>query len=131
MGNSVDLTSLYRNQVDRVQREVTLNANRSVTIDDQWTTGNNPVEAPWQWLTRAEITRTPNGLLLRQDGKSLALLINSSTPNTITIDDVSGAKNPQDSPNPGVSRIVVRLASPANSTTKLTVQIIPGSVAGK
>ncbi|WP_338869123.1 heparinase II/III family protein [Spirosoma sp. SC4-14] len=128
MGNSVDLTSLYRNQVTHVQRDLTLNADRSVTIEDQWTTGNKPVDASWQWLTKAAITRTPNGLLLRQDGKSLALLVESPVGTTIDIEDVSAARNMQDSPNPGLSRIVVRLSTPAKTTGYLRVKAVPGSV---
>ena len=128
LGNSVDLTSLYRRQVARVQRALTLHADRSLTIEDQWSTGDKPVEASWQWLTKAAITRTPNGLLLRQDGKSLALIVESSVGTTIDIEDVSAAKNMQDSPNPGLSRIVVRLSTPAKTNGYLRVKAVPGSV---
>lgn len=128
MGNSLDLTSLYRNQVDRVQRNVTLNDDRSVAIDDQWTTGDHPADVAWQWLTKADVSKTPNGLLLRQDGKSLALTVESPVGMTIDIEDVSAARNVQDSPNPGLSRIVVRLSTPAKTTGYLRVKAIPGSV---
>ncbi|MBC8152806.1 MAG: heparinase II/III family protein [Bacteroidetes bacterium] len=128
MGNSVDLTALYRNQVARVQRNVTLNSDRSVLIEDQWTTGKSPVKASWQWLTRAEVSRTPTGLLLRQAGKSLALTVDSPAGTTIDIEDVSAAKNTQDSPNPGLSRIVIRQSTPAETTGSLRVKATPGSV---
>ena len=123
----VDLTPLYRQQVTRVHRSVTLNPDRTVAIDDQWTTGQQPTDVAWQWLTKATVTRTPQGLLLQQDGKSLALTIDAPTKTTITIEDVSAARNPQDSPNPGVTRIVIKLSTPAQQTATLRVKAIPGS----
>lgn len=131
VGNVVDLTPVYRNQVATVQRTVKLNADRSVWLEDEWTTANRPVAASWQWLTNATVTRTAQGLLLRQAGKTLELRVKSANQLTIDIEDVSPARNQQDSPNPGVSRIVIRLTTPANSTTTLEVQIRPGSVVDK
>ena len=133
VGNVVDLTPLYAGQVAKAQRTIRLNADRTVNLDDEWTTANEPVAASWQWLTKASVSRIPNGLLLQQDGRSLELLFKTNSNGlgtyTIDIEDVSPARNPQDSPNPGVTRLVVRLATPPNSTTKLGVQIVPGSVA--
>ena len=131
MGNIVELTPLYQDKISKAERMVNLNADRSIFLQDEWTTAANPVSAAWQWLTKASVTRTKTGLLLQQDGQSLALEIKASVGFTVAIEDVSKPLNPQDSPNPGVSRIVVRLASPANTTTKLNVHIIPGSIAGE
>ncbi|MFD2570452.1 heparinase II/III family protein [Spirosoma soli] len=128
VGNTVYLTPLYRNQVARVQRNVTLRADRSVAIDDQWTAGDRPVQASWQWLTKAEVTKTSQGLLLRQDGQSLALTVEPLAGATIDIEDVSAARAMQDSPNPGLSRIVIRLSTPAKTAASLRVKAIPGSV---
>ncbi|SOD99388.1 heparinase II/III domain-containing protein [Spirosoma fluviale] len=130
MGNSVDLTPVYRNQVERVQRNVTLNPDRSVSIEDQWTTGSQPVDVSWQWLTKAIVTRTPTGLLLRQDGQLLGVVIEPKGA-IVEIQDVSGALALQDSPNPGVTRIVVKRTTAAGKTDTLRVKAIPGSVAAK
>lgn len=135
VGNVVELTPLYAGQVAKVQRSIQLNKDRSVTLNDEWSTAARPVAASWQWLTKASVSRTNEGLLLQQAGKSLELQFTTSGTGsgayTIDIEDVSPARNLQDSPNPGLTRLVVRVASPANSTTKLAVQLIPGSVAQK
>ncbi len=131
MGNVVELTPMYRGQVAQVQRKVSLNPDRSVTLEDQWTTGDRPVEATFQWLTKAEVSKTPQGLLLRQDGKSLTLTVEPSAGTTFDIEDVSAAKNPQDSPNPGVSRIIIRLTTPAKTTARLQLKAVPGRVIKK
>ncbi|CCH00413.1 hypothetical protein FAES_2404 [Fibrella aestuarina BUZ 2] len=129
VGNSLDLTPLYADQVATAQRTVRLQPDRSVTLDDAWTTGDKPVSVAWQWLTKAKVSRIPKGLLLQQDGQTLELLFSSSGTYQIDIDDVSQARNPQDSPNPGVSRLVVRMETPARSAANLHVQLVPGSVA--
>ncbi|HEX9958623.1 MAG TPA: heparinase II/III family protein, partial [Fibrella sp.] len=110
VGNVVDLTPLYAGQVAKAQRTIRLNVDRTVNLDDEWTTANEPVAASWQWLTKASVSRIPNGLLLQQDGRSLELVFkinnNGSGTYTIDIEDVSPARNPQDSPNPGLTRLV-------------------------
>ncbi|WGM20263.1 heparinase II/III family protein [Paenarthrobacter sp. OM7] len=125
--NVVDLTSLYTGQVARVERTVLLDTDNSVLISDEWTTGPQPVQAAWQWLTEAEVSVTPQGLLLRQDGESLALTVEPLANTTVAVEDVSGARELQDSSNPGLSRIVIRLSTPAGTTAKLRVRAIPGS----
>ncbi|WP_077923113.1 heparinase II/III family protein [Spirosoma sp. 209] len=126
LGNRIDLTSLYRHQVASVTRSIRLLPDRSVRLDDVWTTADRSVTASWQWLTRASVSKTPRGLLLRQDNQSLELLLSASEPYTVVIDDVSQPRNRQDSANPGVSRIVVQLQTPAQTTTTLQVRMIPG-----
>jgi hypothetical protein len=129
-GAVVDLTPLYRGQVERVRRSVRLNTDRSVEIEDEWTAGGHPVEASWQWLTRAGVTRTPEGgLMLREAGRTLRLIPRGSESLRVEVEDVSRPRGPQDSPNPGLSRIVIRLRTDARTTTKLSMRAIPGGVA--
>ncbi|BCM88303.1 hypothetical protein IAD21_00134 [Abditibacteriota bacterium] len=125
-GNAVVLSSLYKNQVERALRTVRLFPDGSVSFHDEWKTGERGVQVSWQWLTRATITRTLSGVLLKQAGESLELKIESPTPFRITIEDVSRPRNPQDSPNPGLSRVVVHLQTAARSEGKLEIQAIPG-----
>ncbi len=131
MGNMADLTSLYKSQVEKVSRTVKLHPNRSITIQDEWTTGSNTTEASFQWLTKAKITLVPNGILLEHAGKSLKIKVElpgSTIKPEIVIEDVSKARNPQDSDNPGVSRISIKVKSPAESQTILKITAVPGSV---
>lgn len=128
MGNVLDLSSLYKSKVDQVSRTIKMLPDHSISIEDQWTTGANPVEASFQWLTLAKATLKPDGVLLEQDGKSLTIRVEtpgSNLPPEILIEDVSKAKNPQDSDNPGLSRLLIRLKTPANRTSMLKVTAIP------
>jgi hypothetical protein len=129
MANRVALTSLYSNRMSMVARIVRLQADGSMQIVDDWTARDGAVGASWQWLTHARISRTAEGLLLEQDGASLRLRLSltgiARTAMRIAIEDVQQPRAPQDSANPGVSRIVITLATPALTRVQLQVHAIP------
>jgi oligo-alginate lyase len=125
MGNTILLTPLYREQVERVERTIRLHPDRTVSIEDTWTTGARAVKAQWQWLTRATVTIGAAGIMLTQDGKTLQLVpTRNGKPVPLTdmaVEDVSAPRALQDSANPGVSRIVITSATEPNRTATLTV----------
>jgi hypothetical protein len=128
VGNVVELTSLYQSQVKKVNRTVRLHKDNSISIEDEWVTGDNEVEASFQWVTAAKITMQSYGVLLEQNGKKLMLKISiagSGELPLIEIEDVSKAKNSQDSDNPGVSRISIKLKTAAQSRAGLKIIAVP------
>ncbi len=127
MGNVVDLGSLYTGQAENVNRTVRLHPDRSFTIDDKWTAPERPITASWQWLTRAKVITIEDGLRLEQDGQFLTLETRLPRGATIAVEDVSKPRATQDSANPGLSRIVITMPTPAGETARLTVRAIPGS----
>ncbi|MBC7845613.1 MAG: heparinase II/III family protein [Flavobacterium sp.] len=127
VGNVVDLTSLYKSQVEKVSRTVKMFPNKSITIQDEWQTGEKGVEYTFQWVTGAKVSLRPYGALLEQNGKSMKLkieVINSKLKPEILIEDVSKSKAPQDSDNPGVSRLLIKLNSLPLSKTVLKITTI-------
>ncbi len=127
-GDKMDLSTLYKSQVDKVTRTIQLFENRSMVIEDEWVTDSNSVEVTFQWLTFARATLKPYGILLEQNGKSMQLKVDTGPINKfpeIVIEAASQAKNLQDSDNPGLSRIVIRLKTPAKSTSRMKVTAIP------
>lgn len=127
-GNIVDLTTLYAGQVTKAERTVRLFPDRSVTITDSWTAGPKAVSATVQWLTRAGVTRTAHGVRLSQAGRSLDLAITASAPLTVAIEDVSQPRQPQDSANPGLQRIVIRVETGSGRTGEIALRAIPEGV---
>jgi oligo-alginate lyase len=130
MGNMVDLSSTYKTQVEKVSRTIKLYPDRSITIQDEWTTGKESVIASFQWLTEANASICTFGVLLEQNGKSLKMIMEapySKYKPKILIEDVSKSKAKQDSDNPGVSRIVIKLKTDSKSSSFLKVTAIPCS----
>ncbi len=124
MGNVVDLTPLYQDKATRVHRTVKLRPDRSFLIEDEWTAADHAVDVSFQWLTMAKVTQVPHGLLLEQSGKSLTLQVTPADA-AIVVEDVSAPRAVQDSPNPGLSRIVITSPTAATATMKLSIHAIP------
>ncbi|MBC7804773.1 MAG: hypothetical protein H7145_01355, partial [Akkermansiaceae bacterium] len=98
---------------------------RSVSITDEWTTGDRPVRASFQWLTTATVTRTSDGVRLEQAGRSLNLRVAASGPFTVAIEDVSQPRGVQDSPNPGLYRLVFSVETGGGSRGKIAITAMP------
>lgn len=129
-GDVADLSSLYKSQVESITRTIQLHPDRSIVIQDQWKTGTKAVEYAFQWITAAKATLYSDDVLLEQNGKFLRLHVESPHSNLrpeIIIEDVSEPKNPQDSPNPGISRILIRTKTPANANGTVKLTAIPKS----
>lgn len=124
MGDVVELSALYKSHVESARRTVKLFPDLTVSIEDEWKTGAKPVEYAFQWLTKAKVTRLPSGVRLEQSGESLELRVDSPGEFQIEIEDQSQAKAPQDTPNPNLSRIVIRQKTDAEKVGKLSVRTV-------
>ena len=123
----VDLTSIYKRQVRAVRRGFELLPDGRVVIQDEWTAADHATTVTWQWLTRANATVALPGLVLQQSGGTLRLRVIAAGKVDITVEDVSQPRNAFDSPNPGLSRIVIRLTTPAKHDGRLVVVAEPSA----
>ncbi len=125
-GFIMDLTSVNSARVKRAERGVRLNADRSVLIQDEWETGANAVNAAWQWLTFAQVAVDGGTATLTQAGQSLRLRAQAPSDAAFAVEDVSASRHPWDTANPGLKRITLRHASPANRRDRIVVVAEPG-----
>jgi oligo-alginate lyase len=129
-GNESNLTSLYLSKASNVSRKVLLHPDHSVSIQDEWIAKDSTVEISFQWLTKATVIRKEYGLLLEQDGKALQIKIEyplSINDVKIEVEDMSQAINIQDSPNPGLRRILIKQITTANNKGKLFLRAYPAN----
>ncbi len=122
----VDLSAVYPGSVSRAMRGVKLAKDRTIWIQDEWTAKDAPVEAAFQWITRAKVTVEKTSLTLHEEGKTLRVRVVEPAGAKITVEDVSEPKASYDAPNPGVSRIVIRTQTPAKATGRFAVLVTPG-----
>jgi hypothetical protein len=124
LGNELDLTSLYKSQVNKIIRTARLFPDGSMSIEDNWLSNSQKTEATFQWLTYAKASIQDDGILLKQDGKSLLITVTCSDQEPeIQIENLSESKQTQDSPNPGLTRILIKTTNHPNSqngTIKIT-----------
>lgn len=124
----IDLSSTYAGQVAHARRRATLHPDATITLADTWTTLDAPIRASWQWLTRAEVTRTEDGLLLAQDGRQLYLHIHNLNTTMIDVHPVDTLLTPGlDTPAPELRRIVLSRHSPARTSDGFTIRVFPGA----
>lgn len=124
-GFAVELTPVVRDRVASAQRTFTLRGDRSLGIRDEWTAAEAPAEVTWQWLTHAAATVEPDGFTLKQAGETLHLRATSASPLAFAIEDVSQPRQPFDSPNPGLVRLLIRTQTPARAAGELVVTAAP------
>lgn len=123
----VELSSLYRDQVNAVRRGVMLLPDKAVIFQDEWTTGDKPADVTWQMLTRAKVTVLPGKILLEQEGKTLALEILEPAAPEVEVKAVQELQKPFDADNPGVQRIAVKAKTAAKSSGGFRILAVPGS----
>jgi oligo-alginate lyase len=129
-GYVVDLTPVYEGQVKTAQRGFSLRADRSVVIRDEWTTGDRAALVAAQWMTFAKVTLEKGAAVLTQDGETLRLRVVSPVGAHLAVEDVSKATNPWDSPRPGLSRLTIRVSTPAKTAGHLVLVAEPAVPAG-
>ncbi len=120
----VDLAPLHAPVLAAMTRSAALAADGALTIEDRWTTTGAPVVARWQWLTRARVERAADGVVLRQDGQALRLRVTGAEPAawSIVVEEAADLLAAYDEPCPGLSRVTIRVPTPAGSGARLRVE---------
>jgi hypothetical protein len=123
---TVDLSSAYPGVVSEVRRTVRLENDQRILIEDTWRTAAAPVEVAWQWMTRAEATIVPGGVLLKEGNASLLLrVIAPASGWSFTVEDTAPLLQPHDDPNPGLKRVVLHTRTAAQEAGRIVVAAEP------
>lgn len=101
---TLNTTSLYATApVSSVRRTVSLSENGDLTVMDE-VSASREIVLTFQWLTDADAELVEDAVRLTKDGKSV--LLSSPEADSVHIEDVSSVPGIQNSPNPGVKRIL-------------------------
>lgn len=123
----LDLTPAYAGQVTSYRRGVKLLADRSVMIQDEWTSEPQPVA--FQWLTNAQATIEGRTVTLSQRGQSLQLIALEPGDLRWELQDTAALLQPHDAPNKSLSRLVGHTRTPPSGIGRLAILALPGNVA--
>lgn len=123
---TVDLSSAYAGVVSEARRTVRLEGDQRILIEDSWRTGAGAVDVAWQWMTRAEATTVPGGVLLKEGSESLLLrVLAPATGWSFTVEDTAPLLQPHDDPNPGLKRVVLHTRTAAHEAGRIVVAAEP------
>ncbi|MGE5406633.1 MAG: heparinase II/III family protein [Methanosarcina sp.] len=72
---TIDLTSVYGNNLKSAKRRFLKDSDHSIVIEDNIITNDSTRTLTWAMMTRAEVIPVANGAILKQDGKQMNLRI--------------------------------------------------------
>jgi hypothetical protein len=122
----VDLTDVYRGQLARALRTVTLDGDGAVTVQDEIEAPDRARTVRWAMVTRAEPTLSADAVILREAGRTLRLTRTGvGAPWTVLPTDPPPAD--YDAPNPGTRMLAfeARLAPGEKRTLKVYMALQP------
>ncbi|MFN4146398.1 MAG: heparinase II/III family protein [Runella sp.] len=125
---TTDLSTLYKDEINTVQRGVAIVDQQYVIVKDEIKTLHQPATVRWVMLTPADVRIGTSGeAILTQNGKSLTLKV--TLPQNITLKTwPTTPTHDYDAPNPGTTLVGFETTLPANTTQTLSVSLIPQGV---
>lgn len=124
----VDLTDIYSGQLARARRGVALQPDRTVRVQDEFTTLDRASQVRWAMVTRADVTIDgPGRATLTQNGKSVAFRVLEPADAALAIYPTDPPPTSIDARNEGTRMIGFEVRTPANQTRRLIVQLIPAT----
>lgn len=131
MSATTDMSSIYKNVVEKAKRGVAVVDKSYVIVDDEIETLSNETKIRWTMLTPADVKISgSNEAELTKNGKKLLLQV--QTPLHVTMKKWStDPPHNYDAPNPGTTLVGFEATLPANSSTAITVALVPGGAENK
>ncbi len=72
---TIDMTELYFNNLNSLQRKFVKESNRSILIEDHYKINDSTKNLVWGLMTTADVIPVQNGAILQKDGKEIKLSI--------------------------------------------------------
>ena len=120
-----DITSLYKENLQKASRGIAIIDNQYVTVHDEIETKEAETTIRWNLLTSAEVSITGNNTaVLTNNGKKLTLKVQE--PDGIIMKTWSTVPlHSYDAANPGTIMVGFEVKIPAKTRTSLTVVLLP------
>ncbi len=123
----VNLTEVYAGQLANARRGVALQADRSVRVQDEFTTLGRETSVRWAMLTRADVKLDgPGRATLTQEGKTLAFRVLEPAGVKLAIYPTDPPPAATDARNEGTRMIGFEVRTPPGQARRLIVQLVPG-----
>lgn len=130
MAVSMDLTSFYKNDVDKARRSVGIVDDKFVLIQDEINSGNGSDTIRWNMVTTAKVTLIDNKTIqLTQAGKMLTLILIADNVKVESKVWSTQSPNDYDVSNKGTQFVGFEVYLPAGAKKLLNTWLIPGKIA--
>ncbi|MBI4625566.1 MAG: heparinase II/III family protein [Verrucomicrobia bacterium] len=126
----VDTSSVYAGQLARAQRGVVLRDDRTVLVQDEFTTLDRRASVRWAMVTHADVKITgPGRATLTQAGKHLSFRVLEPADAALAIYPTDPPPAKTDAGNKGTRMIGFEVRPGAQQAQRLVVQLVPASAA--
>lgn len=124
----VETGPVYRGQLAGARRGVVLQPDRTVRVQDEFTTLAKPANVRWAMVTLADVKIDgPGRATLMQDGKRLNFRVLEPAGAQLKIYPTDPPPSATDATNRGTRMIGFEVSVPAGSPQRLVVQLEPGT----
>lgn len=124
-GAEIDLTSTFKDQIEKVTRTVALDKKDFLHVTDVIRTTEKEAEVAWVMVTPAQPEIVGNNLIkLEKDGKQMLLEVNADQKVEMQVWS-NTPPHAYDHPNPGTVRVGFKVVLPASKTSRLHVVLKP------
>jgi len=120
---TVDMTAVFGGHLKSAKRKFTKDTDHSIIIEDQVVLEDSTKSLTWAMMTTAEVIPTPDGALLRQDGKELNLKISSPAGVRVTTLMMDPPPLKLDKRIPNLKRIEIRIPAYIFTDGKGTIKV--------
>jgi hypothetical protein len=120
---TVDMTAVFGGHLKSAKRKFTKDTDHSIIIEDQVVLEDSTKSLTWAMMTTAEVIPTPDGALLRQDGKELNLKISSPAGVRVTTLMMDPPPLKLDKRIPNLKRIEIRIPAYIFTDGKGTIRV--------
>lgn len=125
MSVTLDLTPVYKDQVNSVKRKVSLINKKIASIEDEISSNNDSTSMRWNLTTSAIATvLSSNLLLLEKDGKAMYMKVDCVQPIKFYVNDAQPTTS-YESKNNGISLVGFTTVLKKGSTQKIAVRFTP------
>ena len=126
----VDTSSVYAGQLARAQRGVALQPDRTVLVQDEYTTLARDTSVRWAMLTHAAVgIDGPGRATLTFEGRSLSFEVLEPAGAQLRVYSTDPPPAATDAANPGSRMIGFELRSGASQAQRILVHLVPQSAA--
>ncbi len=124
----VDTGAIYQGQLARARRGVVLQADRTVRVQDEFTTLGKATAVRWAMVTHADVNvEGPGRATLTQAGKKLGFRVLEPADAGLKIYPTDPPPSDLDAGNKGTRMIGFEVQVPAGKSQRLVVQLVPQS----
>jgi hypothetical protein len=124
----VDTSAIYKGQLAQARRGVVLQPDRTVRVQDEFTTLGKTATVRWAMVTHADVkVEGPGRATLSQAGKKLAFRVLEPADAGLKIYQTDPPPSSLDARNEGTRLIGFEVQVPAGKAQRVVVQLVPQS----